>query len=205
MTEAEWLTCEDPIVLLDSWYATPLWSMENAARERKLRLFGAGCVRRILPTLLEGSHLGVEVAEQFADSLVAANALTSADRICLGSLDAGVAAGLAVAWVLAGDSDPVDLTDAYQKREAVQQCHLFRDVTGNPFRPVTFDRAWATDTATTLARQMYDSREFGAMPILADALQDAGCENEDILAHCRDPHATHVRGCWVCDLVLGKA
>ena len=52
---------------------------------------------------------------------------------------------------------------------------------------------------------MYDSREFGAMPILADALQDAGCEDEQILMHCRDATAPHVRGCWVCDLVLGKA
>ena len=42
------------------------------------------------------------------------------------------------------------------------------------------------------------------MPILADALQDAGCEDEQILAHCRDPQATHFRGCWVVDLVLGK-
>jgi hypothetical protein len=42
------------------------------------------------------------------------------------------------------------------------------------------------------------------MPILADALQDAGCENADILDHCRDAKATHVRGCWVVDLVLGK-
>jgi hypothetical protein len=51
---------------------------------------------------------------------------------------------------------------------------------------------------------MYDSREFGAMPILADALQDAGCEDEQVLMHCRDATAAHVRGCCVCDLVLGK-
>jgi hypothetical protein len=50
---------------------------------------------------------------------------------------------------------------------------------------------------------MYDSRDFGAMPILADALQDAGCDNEDILDHCRGP-GPHVCGCWVVDLVLGK-
>jgi hypothetical protein len=62
---------------------------------------------------------------------------------------------------------------------------------------------WVTDTALSLARQMYESREFSAMPILADALQDAGCDNDDILNHCRAPGA-HVRGCWVCDLVLGK-
>jgi len=51
---------------------------------------------------------------------------------------------------------------------------------------------------------MYESREFGAMPILADALQDAGCDNADILDHCRDTALTHVRGCWVVDLVLGR-
>ena len=51
---------------------------------------------------------------------------------------------------------------------------------------------------------MYDSREFGAMPILADALQDADCDSDDVLNHCRDASLTHVRGCWVVDLVLGK-
>jgi hypothetical protein len=82
--------------------------------------------------------------------------------------------------------------------------HLLRDIFGNPFQPVSFSPDWRTDTAVSLARQMYDSREFGAMPILADALQDAGCDSEDILNHCRDANQVHVRGCWVVDLVLGK-
>jgi hypothetical protein len=81
---------------------------------------------------------------------------------------------------------------------------LLRDIFGNPFRPVAFDPAWRMDTAVSLARGTYDSRDFAAMPILADALQDAGCDDADILAHCRDPHQVHVRGCWVVDLVLGK-
>ena len=84
------------------------------------------------------------------------------------------------------------------------RCGSIRDIFGNPFRPVVADPAWRTDTAVSLARQMYESREFGAMPILADALQDAGCENTDILNHCRDTAQGHVRGCWVVDLVLGK-
>ncbi len=83
-------------------------------------------------------------------------------------------------------------------------CKLFREVFGNPFRPVAFSSSWRTDTAVSLARTMYESREFGAMPILADALQDAGCDNADILDHCRDTALTHVRGCWVVDLVLGR-
>jgi hypothetical protein len=83
------------------------------------------------------------------------------------------------------------------------QCDLLRDIFGNPFRPVAFSPVWRTDTAVALARQMYEGRDFGAMPILADALQEAGCDSEDILDHCRGP-GPHVRGCWVVDLVLGK-
>ncbi|MBM3979141.1 MAG: hypothetical protein FJ304_02435 [Planctomycetes bacterium] len=79
-----------------------------------------------------------------------------------------------------------------------------RDIFGNPFRPVAFDPAWRTDTALTLARQMYDTREFSAAPILADALQDAGCDCDELLNHLRETSATHVRGCWALDLVLGK-
>lgn len=81
---------------------------------------------------------------------------------------------------------------------------VVRDVFANPFRPATFSPSWATDTARTLARQMYDAREFSAMPILADALQDAGCDNTDLLDHCRDTSLAHVRGCWAVDLVLGR-
>ena len=62
---------------------------------------------------------------------------------------------------------------------------------------------WRTDTVVALARQMWDARDFGAMPILADALQDAGCDRDDVLDHCRDPKARHNRGCWVLDAVLG--
>ncbi|MCI0701762.1 MAG: hypothetical protein L0241_11820 [Planctomycetia bacterium] len=82
---------------------------------------------------------------------------------------------------------------------------IVRDIFGNPFRPVAFSSEWRTDTAIALARQMWESREFSAMPILADALQDAGCDNEVILNHCRDANQPHVRGCWVVDLVLGKS
>jgi hypothetical protein len=84
---------------------------------------------------------------------------------------------------------------------------LLRCLFGNPYQvpPTDMPNDWRTSTAVALARQMYDSRDFGAMPILADALQDAGCDNGAILSHCRDATLTHVRGCWVVDLVLGKA
>jgi hypothetical protein len=84
-----------------------------------------------------------------------------------------------------------------------ENASVLRELFGNPFRPAAFDPAWHTDTVVALARQMYESRDFGAMPILADALQDAGCASDDILTHCRGA-GPHVRGCWVVDLVLGK-
>jgi hypothetical protein len=82
-------------------------------------------------------------------------------------------------------------------------CDLLREVLGNPFRPVTVDPAWLTPTVVALAAGIYADRAFDRLPILADALQDAGCDLADIHAHCRGP-GPHVRGCWVVDLVLGK-
>jgi hypothetical protein len=95
-------------------------------------------------------------------------------------------------------------SEEYSAAFEAKLCGVMRDVFGNPFRPVALAPEWRTDTAVALARQMYESREFGGMPILADALQDAGCDSEPLLAHCRSGEV-HVRGCWVVDLVLGKA
>jgi len=81
---------------------------------------------------------------------------------------------------------------------------LLREILGNPFRPVAILPDWRTSTAVGLAQSMYESRNFSPMPILADALEEAGCDNPDILSHCRGD-GPHVRGCWVVDLVLGKA
>ena len=85
---------------------------------------------------------------------------------------------------------------------ALHDVRLVREVYGNPYRRVPFEPEWRTDTVLSLARDMYDRREFSAMPILADALQDAGCNSPDILDHCRDANQLHARGCWVLDLVL---
>jgi hypothetical protein len=90
-----------------------------------------------------------------------------------------------------------------QLAESRAQAEMLRDIIGNPFQSVAFFPSWRTDTALSLARQMYESRDFGAMPILADALQDAGCVNSAILDHCRGP-GLHVRGCWVVDAVHDK-
>lgn len=90
-------------------------------------------------------------------------------------------------------------------REAEERvlADLLREVFANPFRAATVVPAWLTTTSVGLARRMYDVRDFAALPVLADALEDAGCDDPGVLAHCRGP-GPHVRGCWVVDLVLGK-
>jgi hypothetical protein len=77
----------------------------------------------------------------------------------------------------------------------------------NPFRSVSLDPAWLTwndSTVQKIAQGIYDDRSFDQLPILADALEQAGCSDQDILGHCRSG-GEHVRGCWVVDLVLGKS
>jgi hypothetical protein len=87
------------------------------------------------------------------------------------------------------------------------QAELLRDVVRGPFRPLLFRQVWRGHNGgagARLANNIYDDRAFDLLPILADALEDAGCADADILAHCRGP-GPHVRGCWVVDLLLGKS
>jgi hypothetical protein len=120
-------------------------------------------------------------------------------------------AKLAAEWTvyaLAGSSplkDPVleakRLSDF--EAEVRGQCGLLRDIFGNPFAHVTVEPTWLTPAVVKLAQTIYDDQAFNKMAALADALEKAGCDNHDILAHCRGP-GPHVRGCWALDLVLGK-
>lgn len=80
---------------------------------------------------------------------------------------------------------------------------LLREIVRFPLSPITIDPRWRTSDVVGLARAIYDDRAFERIPILADALMDAGCENEEIIGHCRG-EGPHVRGCWVVDLILGK-
>lgn len=117
----------------------------------------------------------------------------------------------AIAWFAAKAVDRKEGDAWFQ--ELAFQSRLFRCVSGNPFRPVTIDQswiAWNDGTIAKLAQGIYDDRELpsghldaGRLAILADALEEAGCTDQDILLHCRGP-GPHVRGCWVIDLLLGK-
>jgi hypothetical protein len=101
----------------------------------------------------------------------------------------GTAEGDAVAQEAAGERGPIE-------------CDLVREIFCNPLRKFSFDPSWRTPEALAVARTAYEERHFEDLPLLADALEEAGCTDEAILAHCRGP-GPHVRGCWVVDLVLG--
>ena len=88
------------------------------------------------------------------------------------------------------------------------QADLIRDIFGNPFAPSQYPSsvclAWNDGTVVRLAQGIYEERVFADLPVLADALEEAGCDIAEVLDHCRQP-VEHVRGCWVIDLLLAKA
>ncbi len=112
------------------------------------------------------------------------------------------------AWVVGGGEEEAGnaTAQAAYAKEWRAQADLVRDLVGNPFRPSKLDPTWLGwdgGRVARLAQDIYENREFGLMPVFADALEEAGCTDAEILAHCRSG-GEHVRGCWVVDLVLDK-
>jgi hypothetical protein len=195
MTEAEWLAYEDIRVAVSALHG-------SCVSQRKLRLFACGCCRQVWDLLNAEQRESVMVGERFADRTV--TALELRDYCATLARDQVVACNHQVAAHACDAADGVLLTWHSGEVPPALQLRLLRDTLGNPFRPIAFDPSWRTSTVTALAQGMYDSRDFSAMPILADALQDVDCDNEEVLNHCRGP-GPHVRGCWVVDAVLGKS
>lgn len=223
MTEADWLAATAPKPMLKF--------LREKASDRKLRLFSCACCRRGWHRLGDTrSRQAIEVTEQYADGLAGEEELALTSVLAEEAFqstswnDNGGANQLVTlaAWgTTAPTTEPFVLDDEMlpgfvasavflmgdyaddPETERREQSSLLRDIIGNPFRPTAAAPAWLTPGVVALARRMYDERDFSAMPILADALQDAGCEQPDVLAHCRGD-GPHVRGCWVVDLVLGK-
>ena len=210
MTEAEWLTCEEPNPMIQF--------LRDRTSDRKYRLFSCGCYLNLWSRF--------PVAEIYRDVLRASEDYAE-QRISKSQFKLARKKGdwekaprvTGEAWEVARNSAADCSDESYERvrrgdewghrivrkrpEETVTQVGFIRDIFGNPFRPVTFSPSWRTSTTVALASQMYESRDFSAMPILADALQDAECDSADVLDHCRGP-GPHVRGCWVVELVLGK-
>jgi hypothetical protein len=94
-------------------------------------------------------------------------------------------------------------TRTYFETRALHADYL-RDIFPPPNYQPQRDSSWITTTVFTLAQQMDETGDYSVVPILGDALQDAGCDDPVILACCRTPAHTHVRGNWVVDLVLER-
>jgi hypothetical protein len=194
MTEAEWLKCAEPRRMLEF--------MRDKASDRKWRLVVCKLAlldHTIRRTDLSNALQSVELGEQWADGEVSDEEVAAFCRATCTEPGLGV-------WVSL-HSPAVESVETFLNGppgRAAGLPFLFREIFGNPFRPLACDPAWLTSTVVALAEGIYADRAFDRMPILADALQDAGCDNEDTLTHCRDTQRTHVRGCWVIDLLTGR-
>jgi hypothetical protein len=235
MTEAEWQKAADPRPMLEFLRTRHRAARRKAGRRKFRLFACACLRDIWPLLHETGSRQAVEVAERYCDGLaddhelevgaetarralgnasgsVYWQAAEAANHVCRTRFDSGEHPSVVHAAVSAAHAYANDRTESNKRlkhakelaAKLAEQATWVRDIFGNPFRPVKFHKKWRTDTAASLARQMYESREFSAMPILADALQDAGCDNEEVLSHCRGA-GPHVRGCWVVDLVLGKA
>jgi hypothetical protein len=247
MTEAEWLTCQEPAQMLY------FLGREPGECKRKFRLFAVACCRRLWHLLIDArsEHL-LEVAELYAEGQSSSVELKRARRMaersvyeaatqarrqaaraavasCLVSPreaaqrassailaveneDAAAQAHSVSFWRTAGgtygstEKDPFEIGALGETAERFWQIGALHEIFGNPFRPVSVNPSWLAwngGTLVCLAQAIYADRSFDRLPILADALEDAGCSAADILAHCRGG-GEHVRGCWVVDLLLGK-
>lgn len=198
MTEAEWLAATDTTPMLRF--------LRGKASDRKLRLLAAISCRRIRSLMDDERRLrAVEVAEQYADGVVGQTALDDARQAVLDwgdLLERQDFPGIAYARVAATLTRPL-MTDTPPHEFPPTIPAAVREIFGNPFRPVTSAPSWLTSDVLGRASGIYRECAFDRMPILADALMDAGCDNEDMLCHCRS-NELHVRGCWVIDLLLGK-
>ena len=209
MTEEEWLTATDPVSMLRY--------LREKATNRQMRLFLVACARLVWDRVPDVGEMkeAVEVAECYADGSGTAELLGEFRRRFYGYLMRG-ATPEQREWVRNSDKTPIftlvrmtvytdqmlhSLPANENWRDIIRSYHpkfpgILRDVFGNPFRPATLNPSHVTPTVTALARQMYDTQDFTAMPILADALEDAGCQDAEVLRHCREG-TVHSKGCWV--------
>ncbi len=225
MTEQEWLECEDPGPMLQF--------IRTKINARKARLLGCGHLRQIWQELdgKDGSREAVAVSERFADGRATRKELLKARRSAEETAEAWSDPALeepvwqAVdttsdnAWAFferigyetTEEFSEPDLASPrtlklIKEQEAIRHglyVQMLRDIIGNPFRPVALNPAWKTRTVVQLAKNLYEERRFEDMPVLADALEEAGCDDPAVLGHCRGS-GPHVRGCWAVDLLLGK-
>jgi hypothetical protein len=218
VTEAEWMASTNPDDMLKH--------LGKKASKRKWRLFNCACCRRAWQLIADGRIRAIVEATERACSRPwrykeVDAACDTARPVWLRAMSDHGSVGQAIqaainahltnrltsrtaANAVAGRK-PGRHSGAKHRQERAAQAGLLRDVFGNPFRPAVPSPAWLAwndGAVRKMAQAIYEGR-FADLPILADALEDAGCTDAAILAHCRSG-GEHVRGCWVVDLLLGK-
>jgi len=207
MTELEWNGCQHTYPMLD------FLRRPRRPSVRKLRLFAVGCWRRLIPVTEDCSAVNaIEVSERRADLRATMTELREAQKE-LEQIPRELTSQLSGLYsILEGR---FSLRDArWSSSELPEQCAILRELFGPlPFRPISFAKAWRSWNAATvpqLALAAYEERNLPAatldppkLALVADALEDAGCTDAELLGHLRGP-GPHVRGCWALDLVLGK-
>jgi hypothetical protein len=214
LTEREWRTLKYPAPMLDF--------LGRSASPRKLRLFACACCRWLLQASGDGRQEfpAVERAEDLAEGEAsfescrkARESAPSWERAALEYCPWTAARWTAVrvahragrgATDPRSDVPPGPPRVERERAAMIAQTDLLREIFGNPLQPIEFPVTWRTVDVVDLARAIHTDRAFDRLPILGDALLDAGCDHEEILEHCR-VEASHVRGCWVVDLALGKS
>lgn len=204
MDESGWLACADPRALLEG--------VRGRVSERKLRLVAAAGYRRNWFLVFNRvARWAADVVDRYAEG-TATEAEWSGAWTAVGAHRAlGEDAWQAAASTLSGVSrDPSVPLDEWWREEAAQVA-LLRCVLGNPFRPVALDPGLLTPAVVSLARAAYAERQLpgghldpARLAVLADALEEAGCTQQEVLAHLRGP-GPHVRGCHVLDQLTGRA
>jgi len=223
VTEAEWLAATDPGPMLE------FLRQSRRLTSRKWRLFGVACCQRINHLLIDDrSRRALAIAERFADGEATAGELDEAFEAAF-DVGAALAEGKEgnttefvtggcdplrrSAWAASEVAHPDESADgvaseaanaAVPSVERNAQAAILGCLFGNPFRSVAILPSWRTSGVLVLATGIYADKAFNRTPILADALEDVGCTDAELLGHLRGP-VPHVRGCWAVDLVLGKS
>jgi hypothetical protein len=167
-------------------------------------------LRAIAGVAADASHEHVQVPRDDFDIVVAFAFQAAEFAACEDIRTFAAGCSNQVAATIFRESLGDDDIGAANKATCESQLNLLRDLIGNPFRPVSIDTAWLTPTVCRLATIGYEERSLPSgeldtarLAVLADALEDAGCQDADMLTHLRGP-GPHVRGCWALDLLLGK-
>lgn len=223
-TDAEWQTCADPASML--FLLGQRKPERSKIGRRKLRLYACALCRLHWSRLSNTSRRAVEITERYADGLADRKEFGLAQRNArydfsgspprtVGEASARYTFDGALNWVTSSAATAAQQTGHHfevisrrespvrHARELSQQADLLREVFGSPFCRISLRGDWLTLEVTSLARTIYDRREFGQMPRLADALRDSGCDDNHLLAHFRSGER-HVTGCWAVDLLLGR-